>query len=385
MLEMPTAKESLGFLFRIMAEQYDDVRYPDFKAVYQFELEEDGETYCFVISIADGKAVVGEGRHESPSITMIASVAIWLDIASGRLNGAWGLITSKYRIVGPLHYLIKLNKLFTKELTKSEMPGMDEGIDDFELKPQKSWKKPKKVLVMHGSPRGRDGVTWFYLRYLIQGMEQAGVEVETIHLYDKELTIEPCRGCFLCWTKKNGKCVIKDDANELTEKVANSYLTIYAFPLYIDSMPAKLKAFLDRQFITVMPVFVPYGNLTRHPLWNLRERYMALFAISGFPEIEHFKPVIETFRGISRNSHKPLVAEIVRPGAPALYVAPPYRNHLKRVVASLRQAGQDLAEKGGIAKNILNAISSDYAVSKAAWRNNANFFWYREARRGEDE
>lgn len=95
--------------------------------------------------------------------------------------------------------------------------------------------------------------------------------------------------------------MIKDDANELIEKINSAYLTIYAVPLYIDSVPAKMKAFLDRQFISVMPVFVPYHNFTRHPLWNPKERYIAIFCVSGFPVIQHFRPIVETFKGIARN------------------------------------------------------------------------------------
>jgi hypothetical protein len=79
------------------------------------------------------------------------------------------------------------------------------------------------------------------------------------------------------------------------------------------------------------------------------------------------------------------VTEIVRPGASALYDAPVYRNNLKQVVVSLQQAGKELVENGGIAQKVKNKISSDYALSKVSWRNNANFFWYRKTRSSENE
>ena len=371
MIEIPSIKENLANFFYYWVNLYDNKRFPDFEAVYQFILKEGEQTFHYYISVSKGKAEYHEGEHESPSIKIYSPVFVWLDIASGRLNGFWGLLTRKYRIEGPLSYLRQVDKVFGGKLDR---PGTGEEIADFEIPKKRIWKKPDKVLVINGSPRRRNGFTYFYLQYLVKGIEQAGTEVEVINIYDEKFEIEPCRGCFTCWTKTEKKCVIEDTANELIEKVNNAYLTIYAFPLYIDTVPAKLKAFLDRQFIIVRPVFVPYHNLTRHPLWETKERYNAIFSISGFPEIEQFNPVVETFKGIARNSHRPLISTILRPGAES-FTAPVYMNYLKGILSSLQQAGKELVEQGRIAQGILKSISTDYGVSNELWRTYANLNW----------
>ena len=375
MIKIQSTKENLSNLFRYLVNLYDKKKFPDLEVVYQFVLEEDGETYYFYLSVSGGKAEYGEGKHKSPSITVYSPVSVWLDISSGKLSGTGGWLTRKYRIEGPFHYLRMLNKVFGKKFTDDEIPRIEDKVQDFEIPEKRVWKKPDRILIINGSPRRKNGFTYFYLQYLIKGIKQACTEVEVIDIYDKEFNIEPCRGCFTCWTKTKGKCAIKDDANKLIEKVNDTYLTIYAFPLYIDSMPAKMKAYLDRQFVTVMPVFVPYHDLTRHPLWDTKERYIALFSVNGFPEIEHFKPVVETFKGIARNSHKPLIATILRPGAES-FTAPPYRNHLKKILTSLEQAGKELVEQGNVSKRILKSISSNYGVSKKLWRTYTNLHWF---------
>lgn len=160
----------------------------------------------------------------------------------------------------------------------------------------------------------------------------------------------------------------------MIKQVSDAYLTIYAFPIYVCSIPAKLKALLDRQFIRVMPVFVPFHNLTRHPVRDKKERYMVLFSVSGFPEIKHFNPVVETFKDIARNAHTPLIATILRPAA-EFFVYPPYRNYLKNILSSLEKAGKELVQEGKIckiSKKILNFISSNYGISIKRWRNYAN-------------
>ncbi|MDI6811350.1 MAG: flavodoxin family protein, partial [archaeon] len=292
--------------------------------------------------------------------------------ASGRLNGFWGLLTRKYRIEGPLFYLRQMNKVFGKKI---DIPGMGEGIADFENPKKRIWKKPDKVLVINGSPRQDKGFTFFYLQYLLKGFESAGAEVEVVNIYNERLNIEPCRGCFTCWTKTDGICVIKDDANELLEKISNAYLTVYAFPLYIDSIPAKLKALLDRRFIILLPYFIPYHNLTRHPIRNKKERYMVLFSVSGLPEVEQFKPLIKIFKGIARNSHTPLIATLLRPGAEGLHRHPHCRDYLGKVLVSLEHAGKEIIEKGKVSKNVTKAISKNN-IPLATWREGVNWYWH---------
>ncbi len=210
MIEIPSTKENLSKFFRYWVNLYDKKRFPNFEAVYQFVLKEKAETYYFYLSVSGGKAEYSEGKHNNPSITIYSPVSVWLDISSGKLSGILGWFTRKYRIEGPLRYLKMLNKVFGKKFTDEEIPGVEDKIQDFEIPEKRVWKKPNKILVINGSPRRKNGLTYFYLQYLIKGIEQTGVEVEVIDIYDKKFNIEPCRGCFTCWTKTKGKCVIED-------------------------------------------------------------------------------------------------------------------------------------------------------------------------------
>jgi putative NADPH-quinone reductase/putative sterol carrier protein len=372
MTEIPSTRENLSKLFYYTCNLYDSKRYPDFEAIYQFVLDEKGETYCFYVTVSGGKSESAEGRHAAPSITIYAQVSVWLDVASGKLNGLWGWLTRKYRTEGPFHYLKAFDKVFGRKI-------LDIGknsTQDFEIPRKRAWEKPDNVVIINGSPRKKSGFTYGYLSSLIKGIEQAGAKAEVIDIYDKKYVIEPCRGCFSCWTATKGRCVINDDANGIIEKFDNAYLLIYAFPLYIDSVPAKLKALIDRQFIHVLPLFVPYDKVTRHPVRNPMERYFALFSVSGFPEREQFDPVIKTFHAMARNWNRSLIATIVRPGAQSLHVGPPYHNYLKEVLKAIEQGGKEMIENGTVSKKTLKAISNDYGIPGNVWRNYTNLYWY---------
>ena len=63
-----------------------------------------------------------------------------------------------------------------------------------------------KVLVLNGSPKKRSDtfrLTDAFLKGLNKTQEH---EVNIIHVIEKD--IAPCRGCFGCWKKLDGHCVI---------------------------------------------------------------------------------------------------------------------------------------------------------------------------------
>lgn len=376
MLDILTTKKNLNDYFYYLCNLYDKKKFSNFKAIYQFYFEEEGDIYHFNVSILDGKVEYNEGIHDNPNLTIYTPLSVWFDISSKVRNGTWAYITKKYKIKGPLRYLLMFEKVFGKIFSEKEINGVNDRKKDFEIPKKRVWKKSKKVLIIEGSPRKENGHTYLYLNSFIKGIEKAGAIVEIIYIYDKKINLEPCRGCEACWVKNDRVCVIKDDIPEIIQKINNSYLTIYAFPLYIDSIPARLKALIDRYFINLLPVFVPFDKFTRHPLRNIKERYMCLFSVCGFPEIEHFNPLVKTFQDIARNFHTPLIATILRPGSQFFYRAPNCKYYLEKIFASLEQAGEDLINRGKISNKILKSISNNFAIKKDVWNNFANMYWY---------
>ena len=77
---------------------------------------------------------------------------------------------------------------------------------------------------------------------LIKGAQDAGHEVEHISLKGKELKF--CIGCLAC--QKAQKCVLKDDAIWIAEKVKNADTLVFATPVYYYEMSGQMKTLLDR-------------------------------------------------------------------------------------------------------------------------------------------
>ena len=79
----------------------------------------------------------------------------------------------------------------------------------------------KKVLIISTSLR-KNGNSDMLARSFAKGAEAAGNDVEIVSLADKQIAF--CRGCFAC--QKTGKCIINDDAVQITEKIAEAEVLV---------------------------------------------------------------------------------------------------------------------------------------------------------------
>jgi multimeric flavodoxin WrbA len=84
-----------------------------------------------------------------------------------------------------------------------------------------------KALVLDGSREG-DSLTAVAVLGMHSALAARGTEVELVKL--REVSIAPCTGCFGCWTKTPGVCVIVDSGREAARKVVQSDLIIYLTP-----------------------------------------------------------------------------------------------------------------------------------------------------------
>ena len=82
---------------------------------------------------------------------------------------------------------------------------------------------------------------------LICALEGLSVEASEVDFVTTiGLNINPCRACYACWFKTSGKCVQKDDATKVMEKIRQADMLVIASPVYFYGLSAQLKAIIDR-------------------------------------------------------------------------------------------------------------------------------------------
>lgn len=127
----------------------------------------------------------------------------------------------------------------------------------------------KKVLVISTSLR-RVSNSHALAEEFARGAREAGHEVELVTLHDK--TLKFCIGCLSC--VKTGRCVIKDDAPELTAKMHDADVIAFATPIYYYEMSGQMKTLLDRA----------------NPLYGRDYRFTDIYMLTSAAEDEEHVP-----------------------------------------------------------------------------------------------
>ena len=109
-----------------------------------------------------------------------------------------------------------------------------------------------KITILNGNPDGKNNPFDQFLERLGVTLEKENYRVKRLELRD--LDILYCTGCWGCWVKTPGQCVIHDDAHRVCAEIINSDLVIFASPLIMGFISATLKKTMDR----LIPLLHPY-------------------------------------------------------------------------------------------------------------------------------
>lgn len=173
-----------------------------------------------------------------------------------------------------------------------------------------------KILVLNGSPK-KASDTMRLTHSFVQGMNgNENHEVEIIDVIDKN--IGPCLGCFGCWKLNEGRCVQNDDMNTILDKIKQSDIIIWSFPLYFYGMPSHIKAVLDRTLPLVkMSMKSMNGQIVHDALVDMSNKQYVVLSGCGFP---HWEGNFDSLIKQCQNSFKRNLTMICVPETPMLNV-----------------------------------------------------------------
>jgi len=322
------------------------------EGIIQFLLKHNGSvTECYIKSDLNDLRLF-KGIAENANVTVRSSFYDWLNLAGGKLNPVWGVISGKLKFKGDTKFFDVLpKKSFKNNLTIPADP-----VSKFEKNPRKHWKIPQKIVVLNASPRGKNGYTDFFLQAFVEGMNTKS-HVEVVYL--EKYKINPCKGCFACWMDNPQQCIYhhSDDFHTVAEKLRDADLLVYAFPIYTDSIPGILKNYFDRSVSRAYPYMIQGMNRVRHPRKYIKENQsMVVFSVCGFFKMVNFKPVSEYFKALAHNRHCPVVGEIYRTAAVGLYGNPFLFEKFEQVMAALKDAGEQIVTSGKIKRKTTRKI-----------------------------
>ena len=99
---------------------------------------------------------------------------------------------------------------------------------------------------------------------VVHVLEQKGYEITS---KTADSSIRTCTGCYGCWVRTPGECVIRDDMEDINRQFIASDVVVFVSPVIFGHFSANIKNVLDRTLPRLLPFFIKkQDGSTVHPL-----------------------------------------------------------------------------------------------------------------------
>jgi multimeric flavodoxin WrbA len=227
-----------------------------------------------------------------------------------------------------------------------------------------------KVLAINGSPQKGRGDTAAVLSPFIQGLTDAGADVELY--YASKLKINPCScGSMYCWYETPGDCCFDDEMQILYPKLKEAAILIIATPVYIP-LPGAMQNFINRLCPLVEPYLEFHQNRTRaHFRKDVSIKKIMLVSTGGWWEKENMNTVIRIVEELAEKAGVEFSGAILRPHAFVMKHDGQFTKDGEEILKELRKLGSEFIQKGVMDPSSLNMISRPL-ISEAELRQRYN-------------
>jgi multimeric flavodoxin WrbA len=213
-----------------------------------------------------------------------------------------------------------------------------------------------KAVAINGSPRLGKGNTAMLLAPFIEGMEEAGAQVE-LH-YASRLKVKPCSCSSMnCWYSSPGECTIKDDMQLLYPSLRQAEILVLATPVYIP-LPGAMQDVINR----LCPLVEPYlefrqgrTRARRRPEVGLKK--IALVSTGGWWEKENMGTVVRIAKELAEDISVEFAGAVIRPHAFLMKKDGSLTKEGQAIVGAACRAGRQLVEDGRMKSETLEAVS----------------------------
>lgn len=200
-----------------------------------------------------------------------------------------------------------------------------------------------KIVIINGSPKGKESNTNMMVKAFLQGAEAAGAETVNIFLAHKD--IKYCKGCHICWQRGPGQCVTKDDMLEVIYQMGSANGIVFASPVYFGNISGLLKVFMDRMTMIGGP-HQPKNTDTdkRYPeATAIQGPRLMMISSCGLPDRAEFDVTSLWINKVAKKVQMELMGEIY--AVKAKYLTDPpedLRHEIDNYLLLLEKAGEEV-------------------------------------------
>jgi multimeric flavodoxin WrbA len=211
-----------------------------------------------------------------------------------------------------------------------------------------------KVLAINCGPTNMEDNTVFILKPFLDGMEDAGAQVDLID--GQRLKVRPCRGDYACIFETPGICSQKDDMQSLYSKIKEADITVWSSSVNGYGATGVMNNMLNRAFA------ISAGAAEKDHQGKQgasKPSTAVLISSCGQYELNAFDPILAQMAAIYRHSsNSAFTGALLRPHAQVLESFIGTRA-LEDISMAAREAGKYLIVEGEIPSQLLEKISEE--------------------------
>ena len=127
------------------------------------------------------------------------------------------------------------------------------------------------------------------MNLILTDMPLSGIQIKAdTWLVDlTQQRVANCLGCFGCWVKTPGRCVIRDDAPKIYPKIAVSDRVIYVTRVVFGGYDTPMKTLLERSIPVQQPFIRVYRGETHHVQRDVLPKNAVIIAYGTNTTEEH--------------------------------------------------------------------------------------------------
>ncbi len=213
-----------------------------------------------------------------------------------------------------------------------------------------------RAVAINGSPHKQNGNTGTLLTPLLQGLKNAGCEVDLF--YARDLKVRSCNCLDMyCWYNRPGSCCINDDMEELYPKLRSADILVLATPVHVP-LPGEMQSVINRLCPLLEPMLETRNGRTRARFRkDVKIKKILPVVTSGWWERENCDTVIRIVKELAADAGAEFAGPVVRPHADVMRRDGKVTDDGRSVLEAARKAGDELIRSGEISLATLDAVS----------------------------
>jgi multimeric flavodoxin WrbA/putative sterol carrier protein len=231
-----------------------------------------------------------------------------------------------------------------------------------------------KILVLRSNPR-KDGFSQYLIDIFVEGAK-GNADITDIDLTTKKLN--PCKGCFKCWTQTPGNCIQQDDMKELLQLFMSTDIVVFATPLYAFAVSSYCKMFQERTLPLLSGGIVKNANgsdtnVLRFP--DKMPKKLAAIIVGGLKSNAHSKGIIASLKSYAEGFGIEFAGVLNRPESYILKFTDTKPKTIKCIESAFFEAGQALAIQGSLSEEVQKKASLPLAPDLEYFQRYSNIYW----------